>query len=117
MASKRIIILDKLESARTQFRVVLWADVPAARQAFYANPQAVSAWKDALPADVSAIQSGAVAERVIIYSVDGSPTIAAIQSQLETAWTAYQAEITARNPWNRYGSNWDGVTWTLAGAS
>ena len=97
------------------YRCVFWADVPASRQVFYAAPTATSAWKDATPADVSALQSGAVVERVVILGVDpANVTLAKIQAAALAAWQSYQNEITAANPWARYGSICDAAgVWTM----
>ncbi len=123
MPSKRIIILEN--QTQTQlgneapkiFRAAFWADVPAARQAFYmktATP--FSAWPGASAAELTAIQTGTVTERVLTVPIAFNVNLASAQTALQAIWTDYQAEITAANPWNRYGSFWDGTTWTLGGA-
>lgn len=113
--AKRIVILDKQGPGR--WTVAFWMVPPAARQVFYAQPGAVSAWKDASGADTASIQTGATVERVETYSAEGSPGLAAVQSALQARWTALQAEIDADNPWVRYGSSWDGTSWTAGGVS
>ncbi len=122
MPAKRIIILDNKtqptlgNEAPRVYRAAFWADVPVARQPFYVTT-AVSAWAGAAAADNTAIQSGAVAERVVIATLPFNVTLLAAQTALQTMWTDYQAEITAANPWNRYGSFWDGATWTAGGVA
>ena len=122
MPAKRIIILDNrtqtnigTEAPKT-YRAALWADVPAARQPFYVTT-ASSAWTGASGADTAAIQTGAVAERVVTASLPFNVTLLQAQAVLQQMWTDYQAEITAANPWNRYGSFWDGATWTAGGVA
>src|SRR4029434_8545129 len=119
MPRLRIIILDKPEirDNTNVFRYVFWADVPAARQTFYAQPGAVSAWKNALPADNTNIANGVYAEKVDTLQVPPGTGIAAMQVFLQDKWTTFQADGTALNPCVRYGSTWDGTTWTLTGAA
>ena len=115
MPSKRIIILDNFEG--TKYHVALWADVPATRQSFYASSGVVSAWTGAAAADNTAIASGAVAERVIQYDAGQAESLATIRVNLQATWTAYQAYVTAWNPWARFGTFWDGTTWTAGGVA
>ncbi len=124
MPSKRIIILENQtqgqlgNEAPKVFRAAFWADVPAARQSFYVKTATpFSAWPGASGAELTAIQTGQVAERVINAPIAFNATLASAQATLQAMWTDYQAEITAANPWNRYGSFWDGTTWTLGGAA
>ena len=116
-----IIILDRPEPENQRvYRYVLWADVPVARQPFYAaltGPTFASAWKDALAADNTALQNGSVVEKVDTIQVPASATLAEIRSFLQARWTNFQASITSINPWQRYGTTWDGTTWTAGGVS
>jgi len=117
MAQKRIIILNALPGVQA-YRYALWAVTPASRQAFYANLNAKSAWKDIAPAELTALQNGSIVEKVDSFSNPTSLTLAQIKSQLEAIWTAYQAFVTAYNPWDRYGSFFDDTsTWTNGGVS
>ena len=126
MPAKRVIVLDRLLDAEThegqgmpqQVRYVLWADVPATRQAFYVIPTATSQWKDATAADVTALQTGVVVEREEILRIPKTATAAQIQSVLQARWQSYQDTITAHNPWTKYGTFLDqnGV-WTVTGVT
>jgi hypothetical protein len=115
----RVIVLERVEP-RT-FRYALWADVPLAHQPFYADPALGSAWKGAIAADLTAIRNGEVTERVDVFRAQvaegatNAAVLAAAQTQLEALWTAFQNEITTRATWNRYGSTWNGTTWTNGG--
>lgn len=114
--AKRAIILDSIADGagrQTEVRVAFWADVPAPRQRFYANPEATSAFLDADATELAAIRTGAIAERVEIVRRDPGSTNAQLRAEIQRAWQAWQDEITAQNPWARYGSsfNTDG-TWT-----
>jgi hypothetical protein len=115
MARLRVIVLDQAD-ART-FHYVLWADVPLARQPFYARPGAVSVWKDALPADNAALVSGAVVERDDTIGFPVGTNLATAQAALQTQWQSFQDEITALNRWARYGTTFDGAAWTPGGVS
>lgn len=108
-----VIILDR-DTNDNEFSYVLWADVPVARQPFYANANAKSAWAGATTADNTALQNGSVVEQSGAQRVPVGATTAQMQAFLQQRWTDYQAAITAANPWQRYGSTWDGTTWVLA---
>lgn len=117
MPAKRIIILEQIESPR-KYRVALWADVPAPRQVFYAATGKVSEWKNASAPENAALASGAVTERVQDYAPKVGETLGQSKTQLEILWTAYQAEITALNRWDRYGTFFaDTSTWTNGGVA
>lgn len=112
--AKQIIILDKLDNGR--YRYALWATVPVARQAFYANASAKSIWKDAGASELTALQNGSVVEFSDVLAVDGL-TIGQAETQLQAAFTAFQTAISNNNPWLRYGSFFDGTSWTAGGVS
>lgn len=120
--ARRIILLEKNEddaANRASIKLVMWFDIPASRQRFYARVGAVSAFIDATGAENTAIANGSVYECPANFSFPGSRTTGQIQTALEQQWTAKNAQVQAHNPWNRYGSSLsaDGLTWTIAGAS
>jgi len=111
-----VIVLDQTADDPNTYRFIMWADVPAARQSRYAfnsTSTNVSAWTSASTADSDAIKSGAVAEKMVTQRVTAGATLAAIEASLQAQWTAYQATVTSYNPWQRYGSTWDGTTWVV----
>lgn len=113
---KQIIVLEKAEAAGL-YRAALWADVPVGRQAFYAKVGAVSVWTGASAGENALIAAGAVAEQVItITSADGA-TPAQLMAAVRQQFAVYQAFVTAYNPWSRYGSFYNGTTWTAGGAT
>jgi len=116
MPRLNIIVLEQADDGVT-YRYAMWADAPSARQSFYANPAAKSAWSGATTTDNTNLQSGAVVEKISTIKVTPGTTLGQIEAFLQSIWTAYQAQITASNPWVRYGSTWDGSTWTLTGVS
>ena len=116
--ARQIILLERLnEPSDMTFRYVLWATVPAARVSAYANATATSAFRDATAPELAAIQAGQVAERVDVFQAPIGTPIAQVQSALITAFTRYQAQINAFNPTVRYGTAWDGTSWTVAGTA
>src|SRR3990170_1858033 len=110
MPRLRIIILAQ-DDPRT-YQYALWADVPASRQSFYVDASAKSAWKDALASDLAALQAGQVVERVDKLGMLEGSTLALARASLQASWQSFQDEITSKNPWLRYGTTWDGTTWT-----
>jgi hypothetical protein len=115
MPAKRIIILE--QSDAQTYRFALWADVPVPRQPFYANPAAVSAWSGAAAGDNTALKNGSVVESTGTINVPIGEALAPSQARLIALWTAYQAAVTSGNQWARYGSFWDGTTWTPSGVA
>jgi hypothetical protein len=107
-----IVLSQTLEDLNT-YNVALWADVPVARQTFYANPNAKSAWDGATTTDNTNLQNGSVIERVITQRLTPGTSRAQFEAFLQTAWQNFQNQVTNVNPWSVYGSNWDGTTWTL----
>jgi hypothetical protein len=114
----RIIILERVNApSDLAYRYVLWADVPAARQRFYADPNAQSAYLDATADDLAALRSGAVVEKVSTYTWQVGATLAQITAQLRAELDAFQDQITNLNLWDRYGTVWDGNSWTQKGVA
>ena len=113
MPRLRIIVLDQPEGNSLSYNVAFWADVPSARQTYYADPNATSAWKGVLASDLSAIQSGAVVESMISHQLPPGTTMAQVMSYLQVQWQNYQNQINNYNPWLHYGSTWDGTSWVV----
>lgn len=111
--ARKIIQLERTGMPSDQnFRVALWLDVPAARQSFYANASATSVVKGITGTELAAIQSGAVLEVVEVIPKLTSGTVAEWRNEAAALYTQRQNELTNRNPWARYGTFWDGVSWT-----
>jgi|SRR5215472_5169653 len=110
MPRLNVIILTQESGDLT---VALWADVPAARQQFYANPNAKSAWVGATTTDNTNLQNGSVVEQVTTQRVPAGAGIGQIENFLQNLWQNYQNSINTANPWLHYGSTWDGTTWVL----
>jgi hypothetical protein len=111
--AKQIIILERNDGAPPTFRVAYWLTVAASRQTYYAQTGAKSVWTGASQAENDAIAAGQIVEVVGTQEVAPGASMAVVQTQLEGIWTSKQAAFTASNVPNRYGSFWDGVTWTV----
>lgn len=118
--TKRVIVLEQQNTIPLMFRYLMWADVPSARQPFYAAQQSsmVSAWKDATAGDNTALQNGSVTERVDVATFLSGTTLVQAEAVLAANWVAWNAAVQASNPWLRYGSVMDNTnTWTLGGVA
>lgn len=113
MPRLKIIILET-EPGKVSY--AFWADVPAARQRFYADASKVSAWKDAIAEDNTALQNGSVVERVHHLDIDAGTTDADRRLALRRDWQAFQARVNDYNPWSRYGTTF-GTAWTAGGVA
>jgi|SRR5215469_16247050 len=113
MPRLRVVILDQTLDDANTYRFMMWADVPAARQQYYANANAKSAWNGATAADNTNLQTGSVVEQVTVQRIPGGSSLAQIENFLQNAWTNFQNNVNNNNPWLRYGSTWDGTTWTI----
>lgn len=118
--TKRIIILEQLNTSPLMFKYAMWADTPATRVAFYAALQAnyVSAWKDASAGDNSAFTTGVATEKVDVATIPVGNALVQAEVILAANWTAWNATIQAWNPWLRYGSFMDtSSAWTAGGVT
>jgi hypothetical protein len=113
---REIIILEQVGETG-DFRVAFWLDVPAARRAFYADPAATSQFLNATAEEIAALRSGAVVERVERIDRPFGGTLAQLRTTLTARHAALQARVNAENPWARYGTSFDGTTWTVAGVA
>lgn len=116
--ARLIIVLDRQDmGGDVGFRVAFWANVPAARQSFYADAARTSQVKDATAGELAALRNGSVTERVDVIRFPTGTTLNQAQTGLVAAFNAYQSEVNAYNPWNRYGTFWDGTSWTAGGVA
>jgi hypothetical protein len=113
MPRLNVVILDQDPSDPNTYNFLMWADVPAARQSFYARPGAVSAWNGAIATDNTALQNGSMVEKITSQRIPANSTLVQIENFLQQQWSAFQASINSNNPWVRYGSTWDGTTWVI----
>lgn len=118
--ARQIIILEnqnpgRATSEQISYKYVFWLAVPSVRQSFYANPTFVSLVKDVTAPETTALQNGSIKETFGVFSVPSGTTLLQIEAGLVTAYNAAQAAITAStaNPWDHYGTFWDGTVWTI----
>ena len=115
--ARKIIIQERLgEPSDFNFKFVLWADVPAARQSFYADVNKTTTVKDALAAELLAIRQGQILEKQNSASFPAGTTGNQIKTDLIAKFNQFQSEVNSLNPWQFYGTFWDGTIWTNAGA-
>jgi len=88
------------------YRVVFWLDVPAARQRFYANANATSAFLDAAAGDLAALKAGQIIEVVETIHRPANTTALAVKQAARDRLAALQAELNRDNRFNRYGTKW-----------
>jgi hypothetical protein len=113
MPRLNVIVLDQHADDLNTYNVVLWADVPAARQSRYADANAKSVWSGATAADNTNLQTGVMVESTFSQRIPAGTTLPQIEAFLQTAWQNFQDRINNTNLWQRYGSTWDGTTWTV----
>ena len=88
------------------YRVAFWLDVPAERQAFYANATATSVVKGIAPADLAELRAGLIVEVVeIVQSVADTP-VASVKQAARQRLVALQQDFNRDNTYNRYGTKW-----------
>lgn len=115
---KKIIVLDRYKDGDLAVRACFWLVVPAARQVFYADATKTSEFKNATAQEVQDIKDGKVYEVVESHSVSGlNITIVEVRAKLIARYNALQASVTSENPWQNYGTSWDGTSWTPAGVA
>lgn len=116
--AKKIIILEQINlPSDSDYRYVFWANVPTARQPYYANPDFVSAYKDATTEEIAALRSGSVVEHVDVIPRPAGTTLNQLAAALITRFNTYQYQITNWNPYSRFGTYYDGSTWTSVGVA
>ncbi len=116
--SKKIVILERVNApSDLSFRYCFWADVPAARQSFYANATATSAFKNASAAELLSLQTGTVLETTAVAFYPAGTPIATIQADLIAKFNDFQDSVTNQNQYAKYGSSYDGTLWTVQGVA
>src|SRR5262245_37316559 len=111
--AKEIIILDVLRGpgGDRSIRCALWFPIPLARRV--PKPGATSIFRNALAAEITDLQTGAVIEEVYDFQVPGATTAAQIKTFLEAKWSARNTEISnLPDPNQFYGIFWDGTVWS-----
>lgn len=114
--AKQIIVLERTgEPSDYNFKVIFWLTIPATRQSFYTNSIAISAFKNATAEEIQAIQTGQIKEVAIFCSYPTGTTLAAITTDLISKFNTEQIILNTQNPFIRYGTYWDGISWINQG--
>lgn len=108
---RKIVIMEQVGEP-ADYRVAFRLDVPVARRVFYANAAATSSVVGATPEEVAALQAGEIFEVVRTFPRDNGTTVAQLRTALVETHGRLQDRLTTNNIWNRYGTSWDGATWT-----
>lgn len=115
--TSRIIVLGKADdvgATNRGFRVALWLVPPVSRRPYWLSvAPAKSAFVNATTEENTAIAAGELVEQVTTLTADKDLNMAEFQAVAEKAWNDANTKIQAFNPWQRYGTKWDGTTWTV----
>lgn len=113
--AKQIIILDHPDANR--YKVAFWLPVPVARQSFYANANKDSAFANISTQELADLRAGLFIEQIDEFNFEAAATLAQTKTFLINEYNARLATAFALNQWNRYGSFFDGVSWTAGGVA
>lgn len=123
MPFDKIVILTRSgQPSDVNYDVLFRIDIPSGRERYYANPTASTQYLDeANPDDVSGLnklmQAGAVIE---VKEILQFPDKVSDQIIFDVARKRYDELIkltVTTNVYDRYGSGYDGNTWTLRGVT
>lgn len=99
---------------------VLWLQVPAGRERFYADPTFVSRYVDIDQDSLAALRDGRFVEHYVEtghYPFDPAmlddQILASIMPDLQKLWQLHQDQITEHNPWAYFGTSWAGSNWSV----
>ena len=113
--AKQIIILDHPDTNR--YKVAFWLPVPAQRQAFYANAAKNSVFTGISTQELADLRAGLFIEQTDDFNFDVVTNLAQTKAHLINEYNARLATAFVSNQWNRYGTSYDGVSWTAAGVT
>lgn len=116
--ARKIIILERVdEPSDLNFNVVFWLSVKASRQTYNADGLKVSIVKDATAQEIQDIKDGKIIEVLEKASFQASTASADVRTKLVARYNELQADLDAKNPWNFFGTYWDGTVWNSGGAN
>lgn len=116
--AKQIIVLERLdEPSDLNFNVAFWLVVPGTRTAFYADATKTSLYKDISAQELSDLRAGLFTEKVQKVSYLSGQPLAFIRNDLQVKFTNLQNELNNQNPFVRYGTYFDGNSWTTGGVA
>jgi hypothetical protein len=110
-------IIERIErqSPATAWRAVLWADVNTPeRRRFYEKPATwVSAYRDATLQQLTDLRAGLMTESVITLTYQDAAPFLDVRNDIVQALNAFQNRTDNLNLWNRYGTYWNGTSWSI----
>lgn len=111
--SRKIILLDRLALGATDemYRVAFWLTVPVERRPYYADPGKTSVVKNITADELGDLRAGQFVEMVETLNRPPEATEEQAEAMLEMSFLRRQADLNALNPFDRYGTYWDGETW------
>lgn len=120
MPSRAIVVLTQDASGAdfAAYTYLLRADVPTGREPFYANASYVSRFVPLAPdtdPDLAGLQAGEITETVGTVRLSSAMTLAEVKAWLIARQEAFQAAVTDRTTWSRYGTYYDLTKWTAQG--
>lgn len=118
--ARQIIVLERTgeqaAGSPIRYRVAFWPVVPSVRRAFYADATAISQvakGTDAITApELTSLRAGEFVEVVEEPQWASGTGVAAIRTDLQARFGILQAELNRDNRYDRFGTAWDGSTWT-----
>jgi len=111
--AKQIVVLEQRSGSPPTWIVLFWFPVKPAQQTYRAKPGAKSAWKFAAQEEHDAIAAGQVFEVQATCEQAEGVTIGQLGANLLARYNAMKAQFDA-DPWGSYyGTNHDGVSWTV----
>ena len=113
MARKIIVLRRTRFSPQIEYEVAFWLDTPSGRQTFLANASATSRVKGATTPEIDAIKAGAIKEFIVSINVPPGSNLVTMQGILAGMHTQFQTDWTNDVVFDRYGSFWDGTTWSM----
>ncbi len=120
---KHIIILDRTgEPSDLSFSCLFWLSVPAGREKFYTIHETPalpfsSRYQDATAEEIAALKAGTVIEMTENIVMPAGTPLTTIQARVIVRYNELQNALNSRNPFVRYGTSWDGASWTVGGVS
>jgi hypothetical protein len=114
--AKKIIVLER-QGTVNDCNYIFWLDVPTERHKFYANAGATSQYKDADATELDNIRTGKIKEVSGYKTYEASTTIVKVKADLISMYNSQQNQVNDYNPWVKYGSYYDGSSWTVQGVS
>ena len=110
---RKIILLERqsLGSIDETYQFAFWLTVPESRRAFYADPNKTSAVKGITAEELANLRAGVFVEQVASLNKPLGATQEQAEMMLIGSFQRRQSEFEARNPYDRYGTYWDGEAW------